>query len=127
MTLHDEVRDEPQHITQSLHGGGLPVDAVAAVTHAPGDECSGNRWTEYDGDQSIAAYKSILVNIAVYESILVNISQTVRQRDGCEVSAISKRTAVKTGNRFRECEGSDPTAITEGIFTNTDDRFRECD
>ena len=118
----------PQHITQSLHGGELSVGAVTTVTHTPGDECTSEyRWTEYDGDESITTYESILVNIVAYENILVNIYQTVRQRDGCEVSAISKHKAVKTGNRFRECEGSDPTAITEGIFTNTGDRFRKCD
>ena len=109
-----------QHITQSLYGGELPVGAAAAVTHTPDDEyTSGYRWTEYDGDESIATYESILVNIVVYESILVNIYQTVCQRDGCEVSTISKRKVAKTDNRFRECEGSDPTAITEGIFTNS--------
>ena len=37
-TTHGELRDEPQHITQSLHGGELSVGAVTAATHGPDDE-----------------------------------------------------------------------------------------
>ena len=73
-TPHGEVSDEPQNITQSLHGGELSVVAVVVVTHTLD---TGGRSTEYDGDESIAAYESILVIIVAYENILVSIYQTV--------------------------------------------------
>ena len=96
----------------------MPVGTVAAAAHGPGDECtSRHRWTEDDGDESITTY----------ESIVVKIYQTVWQRHGCEISAVSERTAANTGNSIRESEGSDRSAITEAIFTNTGRRFRECD
>ena len=41
----------------------MSVGAKAAAAHGPGDECtSGYRWTEDDGDESIAAYESLLIN-----------------------------------------------------------------
>jgi len=49
----------------------MPVGAKAAAAHGPGDECtSGYRWTEDDGDESIAAYESLLINIyqTVYQA-----------------------------------------------------------
>ena len=55
----------------------MSVGAKAAAAHGPGDEyTSGYRCTEDDGDESIAAY----------ESLLINIYQTVWQCDGCEIS-----------------------------------------
>ena len=39
-TPQGQRRDEPQHITKLLHGGELPVGAVATAAHNPGDEGS---------------------------------------------------------------------------------------
>ena len=48
--FQSERRDEPQHIAQLLHGGELPVGAVATAAHGPGDEgTSGHRRPEDDG------------------------------------------------------------------------------
>ena len=48
-----------------MHGGELSVGAVAATTHGSGDECTSGyyKWTEDDGDEGIAVYKSQLINI----------------------------------------------------------------
>ena len=63
-TLQGQRRDESQHIAQAHHGGELPVGAVAAVAHGPGDEgTSRHRRPEGDGGESSAVTERPFANI----------------------------------------------------------------
>ena len=53
-----------KHIAQLFQGGELPVVAVAAAAHGPGDEGSRHTRREDDGGESRAVLERLQANIS---------------------------------------------------------------
>ena len=91
-TRNSQLRDEPQHIAQVLHGGDLPVIAVATAAHDPGDEGgSRNRRAVFNMGECRAAVKRSRSDP----------SQRMREGEGRECTAPVKSTKANRGQSIR--------------------------
>ena len=84
-TPQGKLRDEAQHIARPLHGGELPVGAVATVAHGPGDEgTSGHRRPEGDGGE-----------ISITKTTFTDSDQRVWQCEGGELTGTGRKEGRK--------------------------------
>ena len=108
-TRNCQRRDEPQHIAQALHGGELPVGAVATAAHGPGDEDIRHTRREDDRSESHAAL----------ESISVNLGQCVGECEGSEPGAVSEGSDPDAGECVRKGERGEAATVIERMTANT--------
>ena len=93
-TLERQIRDQPYHVAQPLHGGELPVVAIATVADGPGDE-DGRCWRSEDGRGQLRA---------VIKRLIADVGQSMREREGSQDVAISERSFAHGGHRVWQLE-----------------------
>ena len=133
-------RDKTEHIAQLPHGGELPVVAVAAAAHGPGDEGSRQRRSEdpYEGVEKVAAMERIanrhrfgefdgVEASTAFKRVVANASQLLRECEAVKSSTVFKRVVANAGQAVRKYDELESSAFSKCGRANTRQGLGQCE